>query len=57
LYDLRTLKQGGDLSFANRVSAYAFSEDGKRLLVLTDDQTAFLLDTAAGSAITASAKN
>jgi WD40 repeat protein len=57
LYDLRTLKQGGDLSFANRVSAYAFSEDGKRLLVLTDDQTAFLLDTAAGSAIMASAKN
>lgn len=57
LYDLRTLKENGDLSFANSVSAYAFSEDGKRLLVLTDDQTAFVLDTAAASTAAASARN
>lgn len=56
IYDLRTLKQAGDLSFANLVSAHAFSEDGKRLLVLTDDQTAFVFDVTAGSAITAASE-
>jgi WD40 repeat protein len=57
IYDLRTLKQAGDLSFADHVSAYTFSEDGKRLLVLTDDQTAFVFDAAAGSATAASTRN
>ena len=52
--DLRTSKQTSDLSFANHVSAYTFSGDGKRLLVLTDDQTVFVFDAAAGSATTAS---
>lgn len=52
IYDLGTLKQAGDLSFANHVSAYTFSEDGKRLLVLTDDQTVFVLDATGGSAAT-----
>jgi len=47
IYDLRTLKPAGDLSFANHVSGYTFSEDGKRLLVLTDDQTAFVFDAKA----------
>src|SRR5207249_11618436 len=42
VYDLRMLKQASDLSFDNHVSAYTFSEDGKRLLVLTDDQTVFV---------------
>jgi WD40 repeat protein len=50
IYHLGTLKQAGDLSFANHVSAYTFSEDGKRLLVLTDDQTVFVLDATGGSA-------
>lgn len=56
IYDLRTLKQVRDLSFATHVSGYTFSEDGKRLLVLTDDQTAFIFDAATGVA-TASVKN
>ena len=47
IYDLHTLKPAGDLSFANHVSGYTFSEDGKRLLVLTDDQTAFVFDAKA----------
>lgn len=57
IYDLRALKQTEELSFANHVSAYAFSEDGKRLLVLTDDQTVFVFDIAAGSTTTASIQN
>ena len=57
IYDLRTLKQAGDLSFANHVSGYAFSEDGKRLLVLTDDQTVFVFDAATVSGAVVSAGN
>ncbi|HEY6945036.1 MAG TPA: M48 family metalloprotease [Candidatus Acidoferrum sp.] len=57
VYDLRTLKQTSDLSFANHVSAYTFSNDGKRLLVLTDDQSAFVLDATGGSVSTAAAQN
>lgn len=47
LYDLRTLKQTGELFFANRVSTAFFSSDGSRLAVLTEDQDAFLLDAEA----------
>ena len=50
IYDLHALKQTSDLSFASQVSAYTFSNDGKRLLVLTDDQTVFVLDATGGSA-------
>lgn len=57
LYDLRTLKLASDLSFASHVSAYTFSEDGNRLLVLTDDQTVFVLDATVGSTNMAAAKN
>ena len=49
VYDLRMLKQASDLSFDNHVSAYTFSEDGKQLLVLTDDQTVFVLDATGDS--------
>lgn len=57
IYDLGTLRPAGDLSFANHVSAYTFSEDGKRLLVLTDDQTVFVLDATGGSANLTAAEN
>lgn len=57
LYDLKALKQVTQFSFATRVSAHVFSEDGKRLLVLTNDQTAFIFDTTANSLTTSSAKN
>ena len=57
VYDLRTLKQTSDFSFGSRISAYLFSEDGKRLFVLTNDQTAFILDVAAESPATASSRN
>ncbi len=57
VYDLHTLKQISDFSFANRISANLFSEDGKRLFVLTNDQSAFILDVAGAPATTASSKN
>src|SRR5215467_1095093 len=57
IIDLSTLKQTSDLSFANHVSAYAFSGDGKHLLVLTDDQTVFVFDAEARSATAAFRKD
>ena len=47
VYDLHSLKQTSELSFANRISSQLFSGDGKRLFVLTNDQTAFILDATA----------
>jgi len=47
LYDLRTLKKSSDLYFANPIAAHVFSADGKKLLVLTNDQTAFVVDVTA----------
>jgi hypothetical protein len=41
VYDLQGLKQIDDLYFANPITAHNFSGDGKRLFVLTNDQTAF----------------
>jgi hypothetical protein len=41
VYDLGNLKQIDDLYFANSVTAHNFSADGKKLFVLTNDQTAF----------------
>lgn len=57
MYDLRTLKQSSELSFPTHVSAHVLSEDGKRLLVLTDDQTAFVFDATAAPATSAAPKN
>ena len=41
VYDLQSLKQIDDLYFANSITAHNFSADGKKLFVLTNDQTAF----------------
>jgi WD40 repeat protein len=49
VYDLKTLKPFKEFSFANRISAYLFSQDGKKLFVLTNDQSAFILDLAPDS--------
>jgi hypothetical protein len=48
VYDLKTLKRTNEYFFAEPVMLKIFSEDGKRLLVLTSDQTLFVLDVAAG---------
>jgi WD40 repeat protein len=44
VYDLQTLKQIDDLYFSNPISVHHLSEDGKKLFVLTNDQTAFQFD-------------
>jgi WD40 repeat protein len=44
VYDLQSLKPIDDLYFSNSVSAHNFSADGKKLFVLTNDQTAFEFD-------------
>ena len=57
VYDLHTLKQSNEFYFASSVSAALFSGDGKRLFVLTNDQTVFILDTTEGSRTAPSFQN
>jgi WD40 repeat protein len=57
VYDLHTLKQITEFSFTSRISGNLFSGDGKRLFVLTNDQTGYVLDVSAqSSAATSSQK-
>jgi WD40 repeat protein len=49
VYDLHSLKQISEFSFTNRISGSLFSDDGKRLFVLTNDQTEYVLDVSAES--------
>jgi WD40 repeat protein len=44
LYDMRSLKQTAEFSFSASISSHEFSGDGTKLLVLTNDQTVFVLD-------------
>jgi len=44
LYELPSLKRRSVYEFNSPVSLSDFSEDGKRLLVLTSDQTVYTLD-------------
>ena len=46
IYDLETLDQIDEFTFASPVIAKQFSADGKQLVVLTGDQTATFLDVA-----------
>jgi len=48
VYDAKTLKQTNEYFFAEPVVLKIFSEEGKRLLVMTSDQTLFVLDLAGG---------
>jgi len=56
VYDLHTLKQISEFSFASRISGNLFSADGKRLFVLTNDQTGYILDVSAESSTATSSK-
>ncbi len=47
LYDLKTVKKLNSYEFPTRVAFNGFSEDGKRLLVLTADQVVYVLDPSA----------
>ena len=44
LYDLNTLDKREQFTFPSRISLLRFSEDGKRLFVLTANQIAYTLD-------------
>lgn len=47
LYDLTSFEKRQQYSFGSRLSLVRFSPDGKRLLVLTANQTVYLLDVTA----------
>lgn len=47
IYDLATLQQRDQFNFASPVAMTKFSEDGKKLFVLTANQTAYVLDMTA----------
>ncbi len=44
LYDLKTMQKRNNFVFASPVSLARFGADGKRLLVLTANQTAYVLN-------------
>jgi len=46
IYDLGTTQVRQKFSFPDPISIKAFSGDGKRLLVLTSAQTAYVLDVS-----------
>ena len=53
LHDLASFEKRQQFTFPSRVSLVRFSDDGKRLFVLTADQTVYLLDvTSVGSSRT-----
>jgi WD40 repeat protein len=47
VYDLKSLEKRNQLTFSYHISAWAFSADGKRLFILTANQTAYIFDTQA----------
>jgi len=47
IYSLPSLEKRAQLDFPSPISLQRFSADGKRLFVLTSNQTAFIFDTAA----------
>lgn len=47
VYDLSTMEKRDELVFSNPVSMLRFSGDGRRLLVLTSNQTVYVIDAAA----------
>ena len=49
LYDLTSFAKRQQYTFGSRVSLVSFSSDGKRLFVLTANQTVYLLDVASFS--------
>lgn len=46
VYDLSTMEKRDELIFSHPVSMLRFSGDGKRLLVLTSNQTVYVMDAA-----------
>ncbi|MCL4522962.1 MAG: M48 family metalloprotease [Acidobacteria bacterium] len=51
VYDLARMEKRDQFVFSHPVSLVRFSPDGKRLFVLTNDQTTYLLDLSAPAAV------
>ena len=47
VYDLESMEKRDELSFPTRISMLRFSQDGRRLFVLSREQTVYLLDVSA----------
>lgn len=47
VYDLKSLEKRNHLTFHYNISGWAFSEDGKRLLILSSNQRVYVFDTQA----------
>lgn len=47
IFDLATMEKRDELRFNSPIAMYRFSDDGKRLFVLTAGQTAYIFDVAA----------
>ena len=45
VYDLKSLEKRAVFAFPYHISAWAFSADGKRLLILTANQIAYIFDS------------
>ncbi len=56
LYDLPGMTKRDDFFFTGRIAAGGFSADGKRLFILTDDQTTFVLDVSGAASAVAAAR-
>lgn len=46
VYDLNTMEKRDSFTFSSPVALVRFSEDGRRLFILTSNQTAYLLDAS-----------
>jgi len=46
IYELSSMQKRGQLTFASPISMWSFSADGKRMLALSQEQTAFTFDTS-----------
>ena len=47
VYDLETLEKRDEFTFTSPISMLRFSQDGRRLFVLTTAQTVYILDMSA----------
>jgi hypothetical protein len=55
IYDLKSGARRGNYAFPEDILYSRFSSDGKRLLVLTEDQMVYVLDVTAAAAVPAAA--
>jgi WD40 repeat protein/predicted SprT family Zn-dependent metalloprotease len=57
IYNLETMEKRDQFNFSSPVSLIRFNEDGRRLLVLTSNQTAYILDVSSTATSSSAVKN